>query len=418
MDCPYCSAQLSEISTFCKECGEQVRCKACRNPLEANARFCGECGTALGEKSADGIVSANLANAPRNTIRFEETPKLRSLHADLTDESVANLSDAMIYAFGGMLGSKRPPLKPDSPLLVPRSPLALDNPSNPEDPEILEGEVQSPENAEPEFKRISKIFSFNESGIATLENPELKAKNQRDFVRRLTHLFLYAHHLRGREKVPRAELNAVWKAAKVDDSNARKWLVGAQATIKFEEDLLSLNDPGKREAKSAVNDFFNTQDEKNWKVGTKGNRSGAKKKEENESSPASSSNKPKSTSTSQDVLGWITQWKIIAPDTDVHSIIQSKTLAEKGLLGLWAICKTTNNFESVVSRGKIAQFLNLAFGMKVTDGGPFGKAIEGNGGKVNKVTGGFQLLPAGKVYGEEELGKKTKFVVTKNKPSI
>ncbi len=116
-----------------------------------------------------------------------------------------------------------------------------------------------------------------------LDNPHLKQSSQRDFVQRLSVLFLHAYELKGREAVPRSELDEVLTDAKVYDGNARTWIAKSDL-LSRDGHLIGLNAPGRERAKEVLRQVFDSNFETKWTFGSgsrvragKGNR---KKEEE------------------------------------------------------------------------------------------------------------------------------------------
>lgn len=81
---------------------------------------------------------------------------------------------------------------------------------------------------------------------------------------------------------------------------------------------------------------------------------------------------------------------------DGFTIINDRLTWEKGIFGLWAVGKATEDFEQVVSSYMLEQFLYLAFGVKV-DKGTLERSLQENAKKgfLIKVNRGFKLLPTG-----------------------
>ena len=60
MRCPSCTADVSEVSRFCSNCGTAlpVRCRECAQSNAAGSRFCSNCGAGLGSVSAAARIEA------------------------------------------------------------------------------------------------------------------------------------------------------------------------------------------------------------------------------------------------------------------------------------------------------------------------------------------------------------------------
>jgi hypothetical protein len=112
-------------------------------------------------------------------------------------------------------------------------------------------------------ERILKLFQPN-GEILELKDNRLKAKNQSDFVRRLTYLFLYAHELHGRPTATYEALRTVEQVAKVWDANTRVWLAKKVGFTMDGEKNLKLNTPGREDAIKALNDALNQELPDDW----------------------------------------------------------------------------------------------------------------------------------------------------------
>ena len=75
-------------------------------------------------------------------------------------------------------------------------------------------------------------------------------------------------------------------------------------------------------------------------------------------------------------------------------MISDRTVAEKGLFGLWAIRKVTDGEEKVVSPYKLASFIRHALEIKHSRN-TYRKALEKEEEYVMDAEGGFQINPSG-----------------------
>lgn len=48
MHCPGCGESLDAAQTFCRKCGQALRCGNCRAPQSSSPRFCHACGKDVG----------------------------------------------------------------------------------------------------------------------------------------------------------------------------------------------------------------------------------------------------------------------------------------------------------------------------------------------------------------------------------
>lgn len=105
VNCPSCTAPLSERGYYCAACATQVRCKQCQEPLELKARACIMCGTSTGQMGASAAGNSK-PTAAINTLELEEDLKSRTVRLHLTDHAVAHVGDALTAVFGDRLASK------------------------------------------------------------------------------------------------------------------------------------------------------------------------------------------------------------------------------------------------------------------------------------------------------------------------
>jgi hypothetical protein len=116
--------------------------------------------------------------------------------------------------------------------------------------------------------RVLTLFRLNGSTLDLIDN-RLKGKNGLDYVARLTYLFLYAHELRGRNVTPKAEVFAVFREAKVLDSNSRNWLAKRKGFKVDSEDGIELIGPGRDVAKKALHEALDPSIPDEWNPDTR-----------------------------------------------------------------------------------------------------------------------------------------------------
>jgi hypothetical protein len=274
MNCPNCGDTLAERGAYCKACGAQARCMACKAALESGAAACVECGTKLGVAVANGHPVATSPEPRRNKITFREDRNSRSIDADFSDHTM--------QALGGILGD----------IFSARTAVSVQRQANtrtfsqelesapektlppPEVPTVVDG-------ANPDLQNIAKIFRKKGDGLELIDN-QLKAKSGMDFVRRLTYVFLYAHELHARTSVSKASVIAILKDGKVWDGNSSKWLSKRErlrpTQAGDEEEHLELIATSREEAKKVLADFLNDSIKDEWNPDTKVKQKRAKKK--------------------------------------------------------------------------------------------------------------------------------------------
>lgn len=267
MNCPLCGDALAERGFFCKVCAAQVRCKTCREVLEPNAAACVECGTRVGQSPSGDpahAISAIVGSLEphRNTLNYEETRNNRTFSASLTDTAVQGLGE-ILGDFFVQRGSVRTQSQPSKLLVkdlaLPPVTSQATNGGGSHEPAAH----QSDEKPTGDINRIAKIFAANGEALELTDN-RLKAKNQSDFVRRLTYLFLYAHELNGRQSENYDNLRTILQVAKVWDANTRTWLAKRNGFTVDPDNRFKLNAPGREAAIAALNDALNPEVVDDW----------------------------------------------------------------------------------------------------------------------------------------------------------
>lgn len=415
--CPSCQVEISEQAFFCKHCGKQARCKAqgCQQILEGNAKFCSACGVGVGDiiENADAAglhtpQPSNSASSAINLIKFDETTKSRSFEGRLTNEAIEYLSDALAQYTGGSINGSRA----NKPKSIPER-LHPQLPGT-EEVEASEAELVTPigatastdvsvDAAATDVQNLKQIFRLSGEKLQLEEN-HLKATSQLDYARRLTFLFLYAQQqLRSIEHTPRADLTAILTEEKVYDGNTRNWINNSD-DLKVEGDTVRLVAEGRRLAKKYLSEVVDDSIEKGWMPGN----SGQHRSRSNHSTEKAPADKSKGVHT--DVADWVAKWRTLNLDINGIEVTKERTAGEKAIFGLWAICKAVSDKQKVVSRDKIADFLKLAFNIRVAKGGSLDEAMASPTvkDKINKVPGGYQLLPPHLEYGAEIAGVSPK----------
>jgi hypothetical protein len=268
MQCPNCGSLLSERGYFCKACGSQAKCLACRELLEPEAVACVECGVRVGEKpdqlaSVAAASPTSVALAPnRNTLSYREDKNSRVCEASLTDQAMQGLGDVFGELFvqrgATRTASLRRHLTDDGTLIdgqksLPAGQQPPQEAPPPPSPSTLNRSTANP--ASPDSQRIHSILVPNGETFEVADN-RVKAKNYSDYTRRMTYLYLYAHECSGRTSALDTDLRAFLKSAKAMDGsgNAARWLAKHVGYSKDGDDRVKLNVKGREEAKKALSD--------------------------------------------------------------------------------------------------------------------------------------------------------------------
>lgn len=411
--CRSCRSEIDE-DDFCGHCGEQARCSTCHASLKANKRFCGKCGTEVGLTGADGAApDAAFAPTPAgmNTIEYREDRASRSLRATFTDETASNLVTPLTAALGGRITVPTPRSRvvpSSSSAIIDAEALSLPAPSDDtgDKSDILPPVANTQAATESEVDQLHHVFRYDSDHLQLIES-RLKAANQMDYARRLTYLFLYAHSLDSRERIPRADLNAALKDAGVYDSNTLNW-VRKSPELLVEGAMVGLRVSGREKAKDTLAQISNPHAHDDWLPGT---ASKATSKARSVKAGATSQDTPtpkrraSGRAKSKDVGGWVKAWKARVITID-HAMLEGWSPTDKGIFGLWAIRTVDEDSGKIVSRGKLARFLYEAFEVRANErslerglGQPAAK------GKVIHVEGTrYQITPTGMGYARQMAG--------------
>jgi len=271
--CPSCNSKLSERALYCASCGVQVRCKTCRDLLDPNARFCVSCGTPSGEGNSIQTERTNHGSgSSHNIIEFSEDAKSRHFRAEVSDTAINSVSQPLALFLGTRIGkqanrSPRQTSNLDDVIIEGADSVSVyDDDSHP----VIEGAKALPISSDLEILR--RIFRRTSDNKLKLSDSRLKQQDsQRDFVKRLTVLFLFAHELEGQEAVPRTDLNAALSDAKVYDSNARTWMNNTNL-IDIDENSIRLTVPGRDYARKVLGEYLDPQIEGTWSLESKNRR--------------------------------------------------------------------------------------------------------------------------------------------------
>jgi hypothetical protein len=175
----------------------------------------------------------------------------------------------------------------------------------------------------------------------------------------------------------------------------------------IERETVGLRLPGQEQAKNILAEVLDLSVPNEWTLGTGRVPRGTKctNKVDGGFDEAVKSGNRKACASSKVVVTWVTEWKNLRLPVDAHSVIKDCSVQEKGIFGLWAIRKATNDAQKVVSGGKLTKFLYEAFEIKVDERG-LERSLKSICGKGNliKVTGGFQLQPPGMATAEKIAG--------------
>jgi hypothetical protein len=212
---------------------------------------------------------------------------------------------------------------------------------------------------------IWAIFREHE-GKLTQERGDLKAANKKDYIIRLTHLYLYARHQLGDERVPRDDAFKILDESGVKDT--RRLIYIRESGIRVEEnETLYITLDGRDRAQKYLAEALDPNLPEGWREGV-----------ESRSTNNHAKKTPKKPSEDTTVAAWVSH----DATKELFSIIPHKTLdtmtvQNKALFALYCFSKLGVATEAQLSQ--ISQYLYKAFQIQVLSTslpGPLSKAAE------------------------------------------
>lgn len=270
INCYNCKSEISSEATYCRNCGIQVKCTVCKSNLNEGENFCFNCG----EKIFSNIKSENRAV---NNIEYVQKGNSKTFKANFTD----NVGVYLAGAFNSVItGQALPPKNPfQKTLQKPVFPnhnntASMSSMDSIEEAEIIEVDYAS---------AIAKIFKQTDDGRLEIIDNRFKEKSQRDKMKRLSVLFLYAKKALNVDNVTRKELNDIIVSNKLGGGNFRKFLSN-EATRYFstkEDGSFYLLAAGEEEARKILNEINNP--DFHASVSRSGRKAGKKSSQNNSS---------------------------------------------------------------------------------------------------------------------------------------
>ena len=259
MLCIICDSEIPDRAKFCPKCKSQIKCVECNAVLEKGSEICIECGFSV----------QKVKNENMNTVEYSESKNSRKFKANFTNEVGQGIGEAFGIVLKGNLNNRKP--------------LKLSKPDS------IENEDSENETIDTEYQQVEETLGdrkiqdiFRKTGDkTTLYETRLKAQSKRDYSIRLTLLFLYYRQQNKEEQVPRSDLTSILKDASIEDANWRRWLRNNNL-VSVHDDFVELTAPGREQAKTVLQEVFDTEIEDKWKLGTSKPLKRGKKKEKKE----------------------------------------------------------------------------------------------------------------------------------------
>jgi hypothetical protein len=370
--CSSCRETLTDRGYHCPSCGVQVKCKSCGELLNANARFCVQCGMAIGQSVLPtSDQNGQESNGTFNIIEVDRDSRSSRFRARVTDHAIDSLSDPLTIYLAGQTGlsvKRREPLNTqpsvyDQPLLVGLTPGdSSDNGALSE--KAVQDNLLHSKPADLEAQRLKELFRERE-GKLRLDEPQLRATGKLDYAQRLTYLFLYANEKVGNEAVLRSVLNTLLEDNNVYDPHASNWIKHEAALVKEGEDIF-LNSEGRRTARKFLDEVFDSNRMEAWLPGESAQVRGGSRNGEAVDKTARAAKTPgqaKRRSRSEVTKVLTPRWKALGILPNSYALLKSRSSAQQGIFGLWAIRKVSEDAK-VISAKILSNFLYHAFEIK------------------------------------------------------
>lgn len=274
MKCIYCNNEIPENAKFCPKCTNQVVCLNCNEALYKDSPICISCGEPIKKNSS-------INNAVVNNIEFTDNENGKTFRASFTDTVAGNV----VETFAQLLPINSYPTRKTLPNFNNGITEQVDDIQNVEVFEsnnIPTGKPIYP-NTPNDLQDIEKIFK-NKDGNISIYDTRIKATSRKDFVARITILFLYYKELHGIYEVPRIEVNNILQSEKLYDGSFRGWLSQSRTLIDNKQNYLELRPEGKELAMRYLSEFLDSSIPNNWDLKNSGKRSSSSKEDSKENS--------------------------------------------------------------------------------------------------------------------------------------
>ena len=314
------------------------------------------------------------SSSHRNKLRYRATTRTVELEADFTDATAEVIGQLLTGVVRPAI-TGRPVAKTKSDVAsVIEAPARLASPDgngSPETPSKTVGQdpVTAGSNGSQLSGDLQTIFTLID-GQLTFDKSELKAKSQRDHVERMVYLYLLANGA-----TERSEINALLGKPGLYDSNARTFLANDSYTRRTSDGLLELTSEGREQARTYAAEAVDPDVSGTWSPQRKSprkprGRQSATKTKDNGDSQDESPKRARSSGRGRPRLAdtvkpWVAALDGAGVKKEVmHEAMKGESLANKGLVGLWAIQKVTDQVDPITT-GQLTRFLKDSFAVQV-----------------------------------------------------
>ena len=215
-------------------------------------------------------------------------------------------------------------------------------------------------------ERLRDVFRYDGDQIH-LDITDFKSKGKLDRAKRLTFVYLYAHELEGRQGVKREDLKKLLDELSLWDANYRKWL-SEEATLAKDatSGTIRLRVPARESARAILGQLFDPNYVGSTLARSSSRRRSRKSTEHKETDGIETPIRRRSGGRPKTVNAWLAAWEakrsaLGLNSDDIHKALAAAELADKGIVGMWAICEATEEPKKNVARGPLSEFLLTAF---------------------------------------------------------
>jgi len=276
MECLYCNFELPNNAKFCPKCTNQIICLDCNEVLYKDSPICISCGKSLKKNNFSN-------NSAVNNIEFTENENGKTFRASFTDTVAGNVVETFAQLLPVNSYSSRkalPNFNSDTEQIEDIQNVEVIESNNIPSGKPIYPKIQN------DLSDLEKIFK-NKDGNISIYDTRIKASSRKDFIARITMLFLYYKESKGVYEVSRTEVNNILQSEKLYDGSFRSWLSQSRTLIDNKQNYLELRPEGKELAIKYLSDFLDSSIPNNWDLKNSGKRSSSSKDESKESSTVS-----------------------------------------------------------------------------------------------------------------------------------